>query len=48
MVQDLYHQEIVAYDVCESQSMTQVYRVLHQLEQLPLTPNTLLHTDSGD
>lgn len=46
-VKDLYNQEIVAYDVCESQNMRQVYRVLHQLEQLPLAPNALLHTDQG-
>ena len=26
-VQDLYNQEIEAYDVCESQNMAQVYRV---------------------
>ncbi len=43
----LYHQEIVAYDVCESQNMIQVYRVLHELEQLPLQQNALLHTDQG-
>ena len=46
-VKDLYNQEIVAYDVCESQNMIQVYRVLHQLEQLPLEQNALLHTDQG-
>ena len=46
-VKDIYNQEIVAYDICESQTMMQVYRVLHQLEQLPLKPNPLLHTDQG-
>ncbi|MDB8553655.1 IS3 family transposase [Turicibacter sanguinis] len=44
-VKDLYNQEIVAYDVCESQNMAQVYRVLEQLSDLPLAENALLHTD---
>lgn len=46
-VKDLYNQEIVAYDVCESQNMAQVYRVLEQLSGLPLAENALLHTDQG-
>ena len=46
-VKDLYNQEIVAYDVCESQNMAQVYRVLDQLSYLPLAENALLHTDQG-
>lgn len=46
-VKDLYNQEIVAYDMSESQNMRQIYRVLDQLEQLPLEQNALLHTDQG-
>ena len=46
-VKDLYHQEIIDCDVCDSRNMIQVYRVLHQLEQLPLEENALLHTDQG-
>lgn len=46
-VKDLYNQEFVAYDVCESQNMAQVYRVLEQLSHLPLAENALLHTDQG-
>lgn len=44
-VKDLYNQEIVAYDICGSQNMMQVYRVLDQLAPLPLAQNALLHTD---
>lgn len=46
-VKDVYNQEIVAYDSCESQNMAQVYRVLDQLKQLPLEENAILHTDQG-
>ena len=43
-VKDLYHQELVAYDSCESQNMTQIYRVLDQLKQLSLEENAIFHT----
>lgn len=46
-VKDLYNQEIIAFDVSESQSMMQVFRVLNQLKQLPLKPGSILHTDQG-
>ncbi len=38
---------VITYDVCESQNMAQVYRVLDQLSYLPLAENALLHTDQG-
>ncbi len=47
VVQDLYNQEIVAYDVSPSQNMMQVFRVLNQLSKLPLADKAILHTDQG-
>lgn len=46
-VKDLYNQEIVAFDVAQSQTIEQVYRVLGKLSQLPLAQDALLHTDQG-
>lgn len=46
IVKDLYNQEIVAYDVWQSQNIAQIYRILEQVLYLPLVENTSLHTDS--